>query len=142
MTQTYAQSCDKSNTFVTITIKTLLGEGLTDFRIVFLKTTKLLEFPKVGFKLFYSVIVEGKKEFLKKLCLVLIKGMVSTFLVAYGRFFFCLATKNDSLRLFSSISNEGHFPLKSPVIYRFQIFIEIICRCLSVMYNRKPRNII
>ena len=32
--------------------------------------------------------------------------------------------------------------MKSPVIYYFQIFIEIICRCLSVMNNKKQRSII
>ena len=32
--------------------------------------------------------------------------------------------------------------MKSPVLYDFQIFIEIICRCLIVMYNRKQRSII
>ena len=32
-------------------------------------------------KFFHSIIVEGKKEFLKKLCLILKQGMLSTFLV-------------------------------------------------------------
>ena len=51
-------------------LKLLLGEGLINFRILFLKTTKLFEFRRVGSKFFYSMIVEGKKEFLKKLCLI------------------------------------------------------------------------
>ena len=48
-----------------------------------MKSTKLFEFRRVGSKLFHSMIVEGKKEFLKKLCLILKQGMLSTFLVAY-----------------------------------------------------------
>ena len=71
-----------------ITIKTLLGESLISFRIMFLKTTKLFEFRRVGFKLSYSMIAEGKKQFLKKSCLLLKKGMLSTFLVAYAWFSF------------------------------------------------------
>ena len=35
-------------------------------------------------KLFHSIKVDGKKEFLKKLCLVLKQGMLSTFLVLYA----------------------------------------------------------
>ena len=55
---------------------------------------------------------------------------------------FCFAAKNDIMSLFSRVWFKFHFPLKSPVIYYFQIFIEIIWRCLSVMYNRKQRSII
>ena len=57
-------------------------------------------------------------------------------------YFFCFAAKNDFMSLFSRVWIKVHFPLKGPVIYYFQIFIEIICRCLSVMYNRKQRGII
>ena len=55
---------------------------------MFLKTPKLFEFQRVGFKLSYSMIAEGKKQFLKKSCLLLKKGMLSTFLVAYAWFSF------------------------------------------------------
>ena len=65
-------------------LKTLLEEGLINFRILFLKTTKLFEFQRVGSELFHSTIVEGKREFLKKLCLILKKGMLSTIFVAYA----------------------------------------------------------
>ena len=34
------------------------------------------------------------------------------------------------------------FLLKGPVIYYFQTFIEIFCKCLSVMYNEKQKSII
>ena len=73
--------------------KTLLGEGLIKFRILFLKTTKLFKFRRVGSKFFHSLIVEGKKEFLKKLCLMLKKGILSTFLVAYAWFFSGISLK-------------------------------------------------
>ena len=51
---------------------------------MFLKSAKLFEFLSVRSELFHSMIVEGKKEFLKKLCLILKQGMLSTFLVAYA----------------------------------------------------------
>ena len=51
-------------------ISLILGKGLLNFGILFLKTTKLFEFRREGSKLFHSMIVEGKKEFLKKLCLI------------------------------------------------------------------------
>ena len=57
--------------------------------------------------------------------------------------YFALRLKITSRACFlGSIWIKVHFPLKGPVIYYFQIFIEIICRFLSVMYNRKQRNII
>ena len=45
--------------------KTLFGEVLINLRILFMKTTKLFEFWRVGSRLFHSMIVEGKKAFLK-----------------------------------------------------------------------------
>ena len=44
--------------------------------------TKPFKFARVGSKLFHSMIVEGKKGFLKKLCLISEQGMLSTFLLA------------------------------------------------------------
>ena len=80
MTHSYTRPSDKSNTILIIALK-----NIKNFRILFLKSTKLCEFRSVGSKLFHSIIVEGKKEFLKKkfLCLFLKQGMLSTFLVAY-----------------------------------------------------------
>ena len=49
-----------------------------------LKTEILLEFLRLGSKLFHSIIADGKKEFLKKLCFVLIRGILPTVLVACG----------------------------------------------------------
>ena len=66
--------CNKSNTF----------QDLLHFKILFLKSTKVFEFRRVGSKLFHSMIVEVRKEFLKKLCIMILKQvMLSTFLVAY-----------------------------------------------------------
>ena len=70
-----------------ITIKKLLRESLTNLSILFLKTTKVFEFRRLGSKLFHSMIVERNMEFLKKLCITLKKGMLSTFLVAYASTF-------------------------------------------------------
>ena len=58
-----------------------------------MKTTKHFEFRSVGSKLFQSMIVEGKKEFLKRLCLILKQGMLSTFLVAYAYVFSGISLK-------------------------------------------------
>ena len=87
-------------------LKTLLGEGLINFRILFLKSTKRFEFRRVGSKLFHSMIVEGKKEFLKKLCLILKQGMLSTFLVAYAWVFWGISLKRYWGLLFLQIQNE------------------------------------
>ena len=59
-----------------------------------------------------------------------------------GWFFFCFATENDFMSLFSRVWIKVHFPLKRPVIYYFQIITEIICRCLNVTYNTKQRSTI
>ena len=46
-----------------------------------MKTTlKLLHFRRLTSNLFHSVIVDGKKEFLKNLCLLLKQGILSEFL--------------------------------------------------------------
>ena len=49
-----------------------------------LKTQILLEFLRLKSKSFHSIIVDGKKEFLKKLCFVLIRGILPSVVVAYG----------------------------------------------------------
>ena len=46
------------------------------------------------------------------------------------------------MSLFRRVWIKVHFPLEGPVIYHFEIFIEIICRCSSVTYNRKQKSII
>ena len=50
--------------------------------ILLLKIPKLSAFRMVGSSLFHSMIADGKKVFLKKLYLILIRGIQSTFLVA------------------------------------------------------------
>ena len=65
-----------------VTIKKLLGVGLKNLRILILKIPKLSGFRMAGSSLFHSMIADEKKLFLKKLCLILIKGIQSTFLVA------------------------------------------------------------
>ena len=74
-------------------LKILLGEGLINFRILFTETTKSFEFRRVGPKLFHSMIVEGKKEFLKRFCLILNQGMLSTFFVVYAWVFSSISLK-------------------------------------------------
>ena len=95
------QPCNKSNTFMTITIKSITWGRSNKFRILkskstinnFLKSAKLFEFQRVGSKLSHSMIVEGKKEFLKKFCLILKQGMLSAFLVAHAWVFSGISLK-------------------------------------------------
>ena len=51
-----------------------------NFRILFLKTFKLSHFRRLPCNLFHLIIVDIKKEFLKKLCIVLKQGVLSEFL--------------------------------------------------------------
>ena len=81
MTHFYLQPRDKSNTFIIITIKNITWGRSNEFRILFLKSTKLFEFGRVGSKLFHSMLVEGS---LKQGMLILKQGMLSTFRVAYA----------------------------------------------------------
>ena len=58
-----------------------LSDGLINFRILFLRILKLLEFLMLWSNLFHSIIVDRKKEFFsKKVCLVLQKEMLCIFL--------------------------------------------------------------
>ena len=84
MAQTESKSCNKFNSFRIVTIKKKFGEGRMTLSIFSLKTEILLEFLRLGSKLFHSIMADGKKEFLKKLCFVLLRGILPTVLVAYG----------------------------------------------------------
>ena len=61
-------------------LKTLFGNRLINFNNFFLKTLKLAALRRLGSSLFHSMIVDGKKEFLKKLCLVRNRVILSVFL--------------------------------------------------------------
>ena len=56
------------------------------FKMLFLKKQTLSELRMSWFRLFHSVIVEGKEEFFKKLCFVQTWGIFSEFLVKYPVF--------------------------------------------------------
>ena len=88
MTYSYPQPYDKSNTFIIITIKNITCRRSNKFQDTIFENSK-----RVGSKLFHSMIAEGKKEFLKKLCLILKQGMLSTFLVAYAWVFSGISLK-------------------------------------------------
>ena len=64
------------------------------WRIFFLNIDKLSELPMAGSSLFHSEIVEGKKEFLKKLCLTLKKGMLCIFLEVWDECLTLAKTNN------------------------------------------------
>ena len=61
----------------------LFGLGRMNFKILILKTPTFSELRMPGSRLFHSFIVEGKKEFLKKLRCVHIWEILSEFLVKY-----------------------------------------------------------
>ena len=63
-------------------LQKLLRVGLKNLRILPLKTPTLSAFQIAGSSLFHSTIADRKKVLLKRLCLLLIWGMHSTFLVA------------------------------------------------------------
>ena len=75
MVQAEPKCCNKFNFFRNVNIK---------LSIFSFKTEILLEFLRLGSKLFHSIIADGKKEFLKKSCFALIRGILPTVLVAYG----------------------------------------------------------
>ena len=54
-----------------------------NFNIFFLKIEKLAEFLILLSRLFHSVGIDRKYEFLKKVCLTLNLGILSMFLVLY-----------------------------------------------------------
>ena len=54
-----------------MTIENIIEGGLINFKIIFLKAEKVLEFLIFKSKLFNSKTIDGKKEFIKKLCLPL-----------------------------------------------------------------------
>ena len=62
-------------------LKTLLEFGLMKFNKCFLKISKEAELRISRSSLFHSLITDGTKEFLKKLCLTLKGVMLSEFLV-------------------------------------------------------------
>ena len=62
-------------------LKSLLADGLINFRTPFLNILKLLEFLMLWSNLFHSVTADGKKVFLKKVCLVLGRRILWIFLV-------------------------------------------------------------
>ena len=68
-------------------LNTQFEDGRVNYKMSFLKINKLLEYCGLMSDLFHLMIVDGKKEFLKKLCLGLKKGL-ETFLVVYNE---CLA---------------------------------------------------
>ena len=62
-------------------MKTEFEDGLINFKILFLKAEKVLEFLIFKSKLLYSMAVDGGKKFIKKLCLLLKRGILSLVLV-------------------------------------------------------------
>ena len=83
MAQTKSKSCNKFDSFRITNIKNRIWEGCMKLTNISLKTEILLAFLRLGSKLFRSIIADEKKEFLKKLCFVLIRGILLSVLLAY-----------------------------------------------------------
>ena len=62
-------------------LKILFGEGLINFSKFLLKTLRLVALRRLGSDLFHSIGANGKIQFLKKLCLVRKRVILSVFLV-------------------------------------------------------------
>ena len=71
VTQTKSKSHNKFNSFRIMTIISRIGSWSYDMKNFFRNIDKLSELRMTGISLFHSEIVEGKKEFLKKLCFTL-----------------------------------------------------------------------
>ena len=56
-----------------------------DLNILLLKTKKFSDFLRWGSRLFHSIMVDGKKEFLKNLCFVLTRGILCIFRIDYNK---------------------------------------------------------
>ena len=66
-------------------LKVLLGVGGMNCKMLFLKRARLSELLMLLSRLFHLITVDGKNEFLKKLCLTLNLGMLLIlFLVLYA----------------------------------------------------------
>ena len=70
------------------------GEGRMKLSIFSLKTETLLEFLKLGSKLFHSIIADGKNEFLKNLYFVLTLWILPTCSI------WCTSYKNEIKKVF------------------------------------------
>ena len=64
-------------------VKVLFGDGRMNCNMFFLKIEKLSEFLILLFRLFHLVTMDGKYEFLKKVCVTLNWGILPMFLVPY-----------------------------------------------------------
>ena len=58
-------------------------DSLINFKILFLKAEKVIEFLIFNSNLFHSVAVDGKKEFIEKSCLPLKREIFSLIPVLY-----------------------------------------------------------
>ena len=76
------ENIETSNSFVVVTIKKSSWGGSKKFENIAFENTETFSLRMSRSSLFHSMIVDGKKVFLKKLCLVLVRGIQSTFLVA------------------------------------------------------------
>ena len=76
------ENIETSNSFVVVTIKKTSWGGSKKFEDIAFENTQTFSLRMARSSLFHSMIADGKKVFLKKLCLVLVREIQSTFLVA------------------------------------------------------------
>ena len=90
MTQAQAKSRHKFYAFRIMRVIHRIRTLLYELHDMVLKSKQIPRIAKVNIYLFHSMIVDGKKEFLKKLCFVLKKGKLETFLALYNDRIFVL----------------------------------------------------
>ena len=77
MAQTKSKSCDKFDSFRIANIKNIIWGRSYELSIFSLKTEMLLEFLRLGSKLFHSIKADGKKIIFEKVMLCLNKGNIA-----------------------------------------------------------------
>ena len=93
------------------TLTVLLGLGLINLRIFFLKALTDSEFWILLLSLFHSITVDGKKkEFRKYSCLTLNKGMLLWFVVVrVDRTLGIISKRQEGCKFFLSLKNKHNF---------------------------------
>ena len=103
LAQTKSKSSNKFDSFRIANIKNRIWGRSYEIKYFSLKTEIPSEFLRFGSKLMHSIIADRKKELLKKLCFVLIRVILLSFLVAYDvhftgmrwkRYFGCSISEN------------------------------------------------
>ena len=115
--------------------KVLLAEDLMKANICLLKIASLSEFLILESKLFYSIIAERKKEFLKYSCLTLKRGILFSCLVIYAGLAVGINPKRYLGDFFYHVEKETKFPIPSLLLKGFKAQYLIKCFSETTSYS-------